>query len=90
MEYCVCHVCKHFRQYYKYVDCKLVEAQRGECKLFPFYSCERPTCQMFEVWEVNEKSLVKDVLPYVKNINDSIEFLKQLEQKIEEKNKNSN
>lgn len=90
MEYCVCHVCKHFRQYYMFNDDNnLVEALSGECKLYPFYSCTRPNCEKFEVWEVHNINLKKDIYPYVKKISDSIEFLKQMEKKIEEKIKNT-
>ena len=89
MDYGVCHVCKNFRQYYKYDNFKLVEAPAGECKLFPFCSCDRPDCNSFEVWEVHEKSLVRDIYPYIKNITDSVEFLKQYQQFIEENVKNT-
>lgn len=91
MEYYVCHVCKHFRQYYKFDDKNnLVEVPSGECKLYPFYSCTLPDSKKFEVWEVHDINLRDDIYPYVKNINDSIEFLKQMEKKIEEKIKNTN
>lgn len=90
MEYYVCHVCKHFRQYYKFDDKNnLVKVPSGECKLYPFYSCTLPDCKKIEVWEVHDINLRDDIYPYVKNINDSIEFLKQMEKKIEEKIKNT-
>lgn len=91
MEYCVCHVCKYFRQYYKFDDKNnLVEVPSGECKLYPFYSCSLPDCKKFEVWKVHDINLKDDIYPYVKSINNSIEFLKQMEKKIEEKIKNTN
>lgn len=89
MDYCVYEVCKYFLPYYKYVDGKLIRGIGGECKLSPFCSCGRTDCKKFEVWEVHDINLRDDIYPYVKNINDSIEFLKQMEKKIEEKIKNT-